>query len=642
MQTGKQAPETGQSWNCWILIRRLQMFAWVFLLASAALAMPVLKRNIKLMQPDGAAFEATLQGDEWTSWTQTKQGYAVAKGKNGYWYHVQGYSGNAALLSSTRADSDPPADAIRSRPERREDQIRVEAQVRAAGSSVAGPPSGKFTGKLLFILVQYANQPGTTSEASWANLLTKHVAYYYHKASYGNVTLLPAEESAGAADNGIVGWLTIGSTHPNTGANTGTANQEIAISAIQAADPYVNFAAFDLDDDGLVTSDELGVVIVVAGGERAYDESGNTVWGHAWDINIGAPIVDGKTVGLYHNGGLGYAQFGEKHGNHQATMGIIVHELGHLIFGLPDLYDTDGSSAGIGGWCLMSTGGWGQKSGDSFAGQTPVLPSAWVKIARGWVTPLTSGDIALTAAGDVGVNATNTIYKIGTRNENEYFLVENRQPVGYDQGLYAALGSSGSGGLAVYHIDDSQYGNATDFHRRVDLEEADGNENYGGTESTDLWYLGNNEVFSNTSQPSSQLYSALPSGVTLSHFSPPGDVMTASVVMGAPVEATLVAPSSGMTVDTMTPTYHWNAVPGADRYLLQVYSWFSIRLSVSYTKEEAGCASGMGTCSVTPTSPLFLGSFLWRIRTGNSLGNGGWSEPGGFTVVPSWRLMPAP
>lgn len=642
METGKQAPQAGQPWSCWIVIRRLQILAWVFLLASAALAMPVLNRNITLRQPDGAVFEAKLQGDEWTSWIQTKQGYAVAKGKNGYWYHVQGYSGSAALLSSTRADSDPPADAIRSRPERREDQIRVEAQVRAEGSSVTGPPSGKFTGKLLFILVQYANQPGTTSETSWANLLTKHVADYYHKASYGNVTLLPAEESAGTADNGIVGWRTIGPTHPNTGANTGSANQEIAISAIQAADPYVNFAAFDLNDDGMVTSDELGVVIVVAGGERAFDESGNTVWGHAWDIHIGAPIVDGKTVGLYHDGGRGYAQFGERHGNHQATMGIIVHELGHLIFGLPDLYDTDGSSAGIGGWCIMSTGGWGQKSGDSFAGQTPVLPSAWVKVARGWVTPLTSGDIALTAAGEAGADAANTIYKIGTRNENEYFLIENRQPVAYDQGLYSALGSSGSGGLAIYHIDDSQYGNAMDFHRRVDLEEADGNENYGDTEGTDLWYLGNNDLFNNNSQPSSQLYSALPSGVTLSHFSPPGDVMTASVFMGAPAKATLVAPSSGMAVDTMTPTYHWNAVPGADRYLLQVYSWFSIRLSVSYTKEEAGCASGVGTCSVTPTTPLLLGSFLWRIRTGNSSGNGGWSEPGGFTVVPSGRLMPSP
>jgi M6 family metalloprotease-like protein len=642
MERGKQMPEAEQSWNCRISIQRLLVFAWMLLLGNIALAMPVLKRDIRLTQPDGAVFEATVHGDEWASWTENKQGYAIAKGKNGYWYHVQGYSGSAALLSSNRADSAPPADAIKSlRPEKRKEQIRVEDQGLASRlNPVAGPPSGRFTGKLLFILVQYANQPGTTSEASWANLLTNHIAAYYDRASYGKVKLLPAEELAGAADNGVVGWLTIGPSHPNTGANTGSANQEITKSALHAADPYVNFAVFDLNDDGLVTSDELGVVIVVAGGERAYDAGGNTVWGHAWDIDAGAPVVDGKVVGLYHNGGRGYAQVGEKHGNHQATMGIIAHELGHLIFGLPDLYDTDGSSAGIGGWCLMAYGGWGRKSEESIAGQTPVLPSAWVKVVQGWVIPLTSGDIALTAAGDYGADATNTVYKIGTRHENEYFLIENRQPTGYDQGLDLGVGGSAAGGLAIYHIDDSQYSNATDFHRRVDLEEADGDENDNGTEATDLWHLGHNEAFSDSSRPSSQLYTESPSGITLSNFSPPGAVMTASVVAGPPAEATLVGPSSGMIVETKTPTYEWDAVPGADRYLLQVNSRVGTRLRVSYTKEKAGCASGMGICSVTPASPLFFGSFSWRIQAGNSSGNGRWSEPEFFRVVPSWRLIP--
>jgi M6 family metalloprotease-like protein len=630
MDTNKQATKsrTTQHWQQSGLFGQMQILLAACLLGSTALAMPSLNRPVTLTQPDGAAFEATMQGDEWASWTETAQGNAVAKAKNGYWYYVQSFSGTAVILSSSRADFDPPVDAVRFlRPETSEDQIRVESQ------AVAGR-TGPFTGRLLFILAQYANQPGTTSEASWANLLKQQVARYYDKASYGNVQLLPADETAGIANNGVVGWLTIGPVHPNTGANTGIANQQIAKSAIQAADPYVNFSSFDSNDDGLVTSDELAVVIVVAGGERAYDADGNTVWGHAWDINIGAPVVDGKTVGLHHNGGRGYAQFGEKHGSHQATMGIVVHELGHLIFGLPDLYDTDRSSAGIGGWCVMGTGGWGQGSRDSFAGQTPVLPSAWVKVSRGWVTPITSGHLALMAAGDAGADATNTVFKIGTRGGNEYFLIENRQPAGYDLGLYPQLGSDTWGGFAVYHIDDNQYGNATDGHRRVDLEEADGNENYNGTEAADLWYLGSSDVFSDFSLPNSQLYGNLPSGLTLSNFSSPGAVMTASLVAGVPVQATLVAPSSGMTVSSTTPTYQWNVVPGADRYLLQVNSLFGIKISISYTKEEAGCASGTGICSVTPASPLFFGTFLWRIQAKNSSGDGPWSELDGFMVLP--------
>ena len=37
---------------------------------------------------------------------------------------------------------------------------------------------------------------------------------------------------------------------------------------------------------------------------------------------------------------------------------MCAHELGHLLFGFPDLYDPDGTSEGIGDWCLMSGGSW--------------------------------------------------------------------------------------------------------------------------------------------------------------------------------------------------------------------------------------------------------------------------------------------
>src|SRR2546430_8101254 len=48
----------------------------------------------------------------------------------------------------------------------------------------------------------------------------------------------------------------------------------------------------------------------------------------------------------------------------------------------------------------------------------------------------------------------------------EYFLVENRQLVGFD----AALPGSG---LLIWHVDESQASNDVDTHRLLDLEEAD-------------------------------------------------------------------------------------------------------------------------------------------------------------------------
>ena len=40
------------------------------------------------------------------------------------------------------------------------------------------------------------------------------------------------------------------------------------------------------------------------------------------------------------------------------TIGVFVHEMGHGFWNLPDLYDTDGSSEGIGSWSLMAGGSW--------------------------------------------------------------------------------------------------------------------------------------------------------------------------------------------------------------------------------------------------------------------------------------------
>ncbi len=59
-----------------------------------------------------------------------------------------------------------------------------------------------------------------------------------------------------------------------------------------------------------------------------------------------------------------------------AKLGVSAHELGHLLFGFPDLYDTDYTSAGTGNWCLMAGGSW------NAGGDTPAHPSAWCKPSR--------------------------------------------------------------------------------------------------------------------------------------------------------------------------------------------------------------------------------------------------------------------
>ncbi len=601
--------------------------------SPTCIAMPAFKRALAVKQPDGREFVAVVKGDEWVNWTETKEGYTIAKGEDGYWYHVADYFESTPVINGYRADFDPPFGSSKSiRPRPSEAHLQYKMQALAASSDpLSTPPSGVFTGKILFILVQYSNQKATTTEAAWANLLANNVADYYRRASYGKVNLLPAEETSGTPNNGVIDWVTLPGNHPNTGSNTNIANQKITKEAIEAADPYVDFASFDTNGDGYVTSNELAVVVIVAGGEKSFGDSGNTVWGHAWDISeiVGVPVADGKILGVYQNGSRGYAQFGEKHGSHMATMGIIVHELGHLVFGLPDLYDTDNSSTGVGGWCVMSFGSWGSKLGDLYPGQTPVLPSAWIKVNRGWVTPVTSGNISLTASGNAGASSENTVYKATTGISTQYFLVENRQPAGYDLGLYSLLSTNSWGGLAIFHIDETCTSNTNELDRWVDLEEADHNENYTGTQITDLWYSGNGTAFNGSSSPSSRLYGGASSGVSLNRFSARGTVMTASIPK-VPGGATLVSPRG--TIYTRTPTYAWNAVADVEQYLLQTNSGSKVKVMIWYTKEAAGCASGIGTCSVTPTNLLDAGSGQWSVQTWSSVGFGPWSSAVPFTV----------
>ena len=95
---------------------------------------------------------------------------------------------------------------------------------------------------------------------------------------------------------------------------------------------------------------------------------------------------------------------------------------------------------------------------------------------------------------------------------------------------------------------------------------------------------------------------------------------------GAPGKATQVSPTG--SISTTTPTYTWNAVPSTTWYQLWVNdsSTSTGKIKTWYTAAQARCASGTGTCSVTPTTALALGSGQWWIQTWNDYGYGPWSD----------------
>ena len=111
---------------------------------------------------------------------------------------------------------------------------------------------------------------------------------------------------------------------------------------------------------------------------------------------------------------------------------------------------------------------------------------------------------------------------------------------------------------------------------------------------------------------------------------PWSDVMNFTVAMPVPGKVTLVSPSG--TISTPTTPYTWNAVSNSTYYYLWVSGPSGDVIQTWYTAAQAGCASGTGTCSVTPAVNLGNGVQMWWIETYNSAGDGPWSDAMSFTV----------
>ena len=97
-----------------------------------------------------------------------------------------------------------------------------------------------------------------------------------------------------------------------------------------------------------------------------------------------------------------------------------------------------------------------------------------------------------------------------------------------------------------------------------------------------------------------------------------------------PGKATLTTPS-GIITDT-TPSYTWNAVSDSTWYYLWVNDASGNVIKKWYSATAAGCSSGTGTCSVTPSTTLNVGNHTWWIQTYNTVGYGAWSNGLNFTI----------
>lgn len=460
-----------------------------------AKAVPANPKPIVYIQPDGTQVVLTLTGDEHAHLYLDASGQAVEIGDDGY-VHLVAREGRT-LLASRRAS------ALKARAE-----MARQVPMHLTSSAIQGEVHG------LIILVNFSDLKFQNTQSYIHDQM--NVENFSSNGATGSARDYFVAQSLGAFRPvfDVVGPVDLDMPYRYYGGNDASGNDRhpdvMIFSAVQqAAEAGLDLSQYDRDGDGIVDM----VYVIYAGLGEADRGDPNTIWPHMSNLQGSAQFayqqINGKRVGLY-------ACSAELRGDNTFSgIGTFCHEYGHCL-GLPDIYDVDYSGGyGMGNYDIMSHGSYLNN------GNTPSNYSAFERYSVGW---LTYDDV--TASCDVSLRPlaeSNRAVRLSSRaNPNEYFVLENRQLVGWDAYLPAR-------GLMITHIDyDEEVWNRNRVnddpdHQRVMMMAADNVWN-SSTQSGDLYpgLLGNT-VFSDTSVPNSNLWDGSPLGKNVSEIAMKGD-----------------------------------------------------------------------------------------------------------------------
>eukprot|EP00727_Mastigamoeba_balamuthi_P014328 m51a1_g952 hypothetical protein (879) ;mRNA; f:293605-296673 len=425
-------------------------------LAVAVVAYPAFPGPYELPLPDGSSLRVWATGDEFTGLVYVDaEGRSVHVGPDGKATTPTPARNTRTGAQATLTARDGPSTEARERRARFDEAMGA---VRRARPLSVEP--------LVFVLVQYADfasSPGITDHIQRTVFNASSGAgdtinTYFGVQSNGKFRFAPAMESSSAANDGVVGPVTVNCTWVNqTTADTRPDYGCLQRSALLGAAAFLDLKKFDVDGDGDVSGAELHVVLVVAGGDAgAMSPLGLRRCPHVWgSTQPGGPAglqlrAQGVTFGEH-------VVIGENWGDHCAEpfgIGPLAHELGHTL-SLPDLYDTAFGISIAGPWCLMDGGMW------SNGGRSPGMLSPFLRSYLGWLAPTvvpksSTSAIALppvsTSPDSVlqfGPNPNGVDWELNAHSGvGEYFLVENRKRVGCD------AHTPGSGVL-VWHVNEA-------------------------------------------------------------------------------------------------------------------------------------------------------------------------------------------
>ncbi len=406
------------------------LMALICLVASAVPAIPTPQ---KVTQPNGEELTVRIKGDEFYHYTTTVDGYTIVMNEQGYFTY--GTLVNDEVVASKliardaekRSASDMAWLAATGKNLRSESKVAEGIKARAKRDALPHLNTinyNNFRGLVILVefkdahftrsdvvdfytnMINQENYTGYTNEDGTSNpygRFTGSVRDYFHDNSNG--IFVPQFD--------VVGPFEV-----NYSVDQGDYAYNIFMSAIQKANPTVDFSQYDLDNNGAV---DLVYFIYADTPSSSDSSSPNHIWPHRSSFYTYTKY-DGKYIRDY---ACSAEYIYAKSNGIFDGIGTICHEFSHVL-GLPDLYDTyeddndtNGEAQHPGEWDLMAGGNYQNNA------RTPVAYSLYDRYSTGFANYQ-----VITAEGEYTLNPTSTTgegYILKSPTTKEVFLIDNRQ-----------------------------------------------------------------------------------------------------------------------------------------------------------------------------------------------------------------------
>lgn len=344
-----------------------------------------------------------------------------------------------------------------------ETKVTVHGEIHRIGLRTTSSLSSIGTPKIPVILVQFPNlrftaglQAGDSCKTNlqcdtvnsfyqlYCNGTGESNAHYTAAGSAGAISEYFRDQSEGLfiPQFVIIGPVELDSsfTYYGEGRSDKNINKFYSEALTKAQKKYgQDWSQFDNDGDGKV---DMAFFIYAGQGANAVSEDEDPLAdSYIWpkEMSTGG-IINGVKYGCY-------ACCNEIWKGKVDGIGVFVHELSHAL-GLPDFYDVNYVAYGLDYWDVMDSGNYCAN------GYVPCNYSAYERDFMGWKSLVTLDKSQPQQLTLHPLSNNGEGYKIiNSENENEYYILENRQNKGWDTYIGNGNRDTKAHGLLVSHID---------------------------------------------------------------------------------------------------------------------------------------------------------------------------------------------